>query len=166
VITAYEQYRAKGLADPEFSALYAQKRAEIDAIDTILSHIEERREELGLTKADLARLVGARPESVRRLLAARSSNPTLFTVMKLASVLRITIAGGRSWWAHFEFTRINITPTIEDWCCSHDALKRPLTLTCTRRVYRMRDVKAAMGEQKANMLRFRPCAADLRRLVR
>ena len=89
--TAYEEYRAKRLTDPEFSALYDQKRAEIDAIDTILSHIEERREELGLSKADLARLVGARPESVRRLLSARSSNPTLFTVTKLASVLGMQI---------------------------------------------------------------------------
>lgn len=89
--TAYEQYRAKRLTDPEFRALYDQKRAEIDAIDTILSHIEERREELGLSKADLARLVGARPESVRRLLSARSSNPTLFTVTKLASVLGMQI---------------------------------------------------------------------------
>jgi hypothetical protein len=24
----------------------------------------------------------------------------------------ITVSGGRTWWAHFEFTRINITPTI------------------------------------------------------
>jgi transcriptional regulator with XRE-family HTH domain len=91
VSTAYEQYRGQRLADPEFKALYEQKRAEIDAIDTILAHIEERREELGLTKADLARLVGARPESVRRLLSARSSNPTLFTVIKLASVLGMEI---------------------------------------------------------------------------
>lgn len=91
VSTAYEQYRAKRLSDPEFKALYEQKRAEIDAIDTILSHIEQRREELGLTKADVARLVGARPESVRRLLSARSSNPTLFTVMKLASVLGMEV---------------------------------------------------------------------------
>lgn len=89
--TAYEQYRAKRLADPGFRALYEQKRAEIDLIDTILSHIETRREELGLSKADLARLVGARPESVRRLLSARTSNPTLFTVTKLASVLGMQI---------------------------------------------------------------------------
>jgi DNA-binding XRE family transcriptional regulator len=91
VSTAYEQYRAKRLSDREFRALYEQKRAEIDAIDTILSHIEQRREELGLTKADVARLVGARPESVRRLLSARSSNPTLFTIMKLASVLGMEV---------------------------------------------------------------------------
>ena len=89
--TAYEQYRARRLANPEFKALYEQKRAEIDAIDTILSHIEERREELGLSKADLARLVGARPESVRRLLSTRSSNPTLFTVMRLAAALGMEI---------------------------------------------------------------------------
>jgi hypothetical protein len=24
----------------------------------------------------------------------------------------IRLSGGRSWWAHFEFTRIDITPTI------------------------------------------------------
>ena len=89
--TAYEQYRAKRLANPQFKALYEHKRAEIDSIDTILSHLEERREELGLTKADLARLVGAHPESVRRLLSDRSANPTLFTVIKLASVLGMEI---------------------------------------------------------------------------
>jgi len=89
--TAYEKYRAQRLADPRFRALYEQKRSEIELIDTILSHIEQRREELGLSKADLARLVGSRPESVRRLLAARSSNPTLFTVTKLASVLGMRI---------------------------------------------------------------------------
>ena len=44
--TAYEQYRAKRLAVPEFRALYEQKRSEIELIDTILSHIETRREEL------------------------------------------------------------------------------------------------------------------------
>ena len=91
VSTAYEQYRAQRLADPKFKALYTQKRAEIDLIDTILSHIEHRREELGLSKADLARLVGVRPEAVRRLLSAQSSNPTLFTVTKLASVLGMQI---------------------------------------------------------------------------
>jgi DNA-binding phage protein len=91
VSTAYEQYRAKQLADPGFRALYEQNRSEIELIDTILSHIEKRRTELGLSKADLARLMGARPESVRRLLSAQSSNPTLFTVMKLASVLGMQI---------------------------------------------------------------------------
>jgi hypothetical protein len=24
----------------------------------------------------------------------------------------VQLSGGRTWWAHFEFTRINITPTI------------------------------------------------------
>lgn len=89
--TAYEQYRTKRLSDPGFKALYDQKRSEIDAIDMILSQIEVRRAELGLTKIDLARLVDAPPESVRRLLSDRSSNPTLFTVMKLVSVLGLEI---------------------------------------------------------------------------
>lgn len=56
-----------------------------------LAHIEQRREQLGLSKADLARLVGMRPEAVRRLLSAGGPNPTLFTVTKLASALGMQI---------------------------------------------------------------------------
>lgn len=89
--TAYQQYRANRLADPAFRALYEQKRGEIDVIDAVLARIEERREELGLSKADLARLAGAPPESIRRLLAAKGTNPTLFTVAKLASVLGLEL---------------------------------------------------------------------------
>ena len=85
--TAYERYRAERLSDSEFKALYTTKRAEIDLIDAILSRMEQRREALGLSKADLARLVGVRPEVVQRLLSAKSSNPTLFTVTKLAAAL-------------------------------------------------------------------------------
>jgi len=91
VSTAYERYRAERLTDPKFKALYTQKRAEIDLIDKILANIEQRREELRLSKADLARLVGMRPEAVRRLLSAKNSNPTLFTVTKLAFALGMRI---------------------------------------------------------------------------
>jgi len=89
--TAYERYRAERLADPRFRAHYDKKRAHIDAIDGILSDVDERRVAMGLTKADLARLVGRQPESVRRLFSARTVNPTLSTMLDMAFVLGLEI---------------------------------------------------------------------------
>ena len=57
--TAYEQYRAKRLAVPEFRALYEQKRSEIEADrHNPVAHRSAARGTRAL-KADLARLVGA-----------------------------------------------------------------------------------------------------------
>ena len=41
----------------------------------------------GMTKAELARKIDARPEVVRRLFTTSTSNPTLETVLELASAL-------------------------------------------------------------------------------
>jgi len=89
--TFYEKHRNKRLEDPEFRAHYEKHRAEIDAIDRILFEIEERRLDLGITKTDLARLVGRKPESVRRLLSGRAANPTLSTVLEMTGVLGMEI---------------------------------------------------------------------------
>ena len=46
--------------------------------------------------------------------AAQLSEELLCVVAKVyptAALLCIRPSGGRAWWAHFEFTRINITPT-------------------------------------------------------
>jgi ribosome-binding protein aMBF1 (putative translation factor) len=85
--SAYEQYRNRRLADPEFRSHYERHRREIDAVDRIVAAIEARRVELGLSKADLARLVGRKPESVRRLLSGNLVNPTLTTVSEMAIAL-------------------------------------------------------------------------------
>jgi ribosome-binding protein aMBF1 (putative translation factor) len=85
--SAYEEYRNRRLADPEFRSHYERHRREIDAVDRVVAAIEARRLELGLTKADLARLVGRKPESVRRLLSGNVVNPTLTTVSEMANAL-------------------------------------------------------------------------------
>ncbi len=85
--SAYEEYRNRRLADPEFRSHYERHRREIDAVDRVVAAIEARRVELGLTKADLARLVGRKPESVRRLLSGNLVNPTLTTVSEMAIAL-------------------------------------------------------------------------------
>lgn len=42
---------------------------------------------MGLTKADLARRIDAKPEIVRRLLTEAGSNPTMTTVLKVAAAV-------------------------------------------------------------------------------
>lgn len=90
--TFYEKYREERLADPEFKRLYERHRSEIDAIDVILSAIENRRQELEITKTDLARLIDKKPESVRRLLSGRAVNPTLITVLEMTKALGMEIS--------------------------------------------------------------------------
>ena len=85
--TSYDQYRSQRLADAEFRSYYERHRSEIDAVDRVVADIEARRVELGLTKADLARLVGRKPETVRRLLSGNLVNPTLTTVSEMATAL-------------------------------------------------------------------------------
>ncbi len=87
----YEQYRNQRLADPDFRSHYELHRVGIDAADRIVADVEARRAELGLTKADLARLVGRRPESIRRLVSGGIVNPRLMTVSEMATVLGMEI---------------------------------------------------------------------------
>jgi DNA-binding phage protein len=84
---AFDKYLAKRKRDPAFAKEYAESRAEIDAIDRLVHSLDEVRETKGVSKAALARAIGARPEMVRRLMTADGQNPTLRTVVKLASEL-------------------------------------------------------------------------------
>lgn len=66
---------------------WREGRARIDWIDSIVRPFDERREDLHLTKADLARRADMKPEAVRRLFSAESPNPTLSTLVALADAL-------------------------------------------------------------------------------
>jgi len=83
----FDRYLAKRMADPKFAGEYAAARAEIDATDKLIRALDAVREAGGLTKAQLARRIEAKPESIRRLFTAPDSNPTMETVFKVASAL-------------------------------------------------------------------------------
>jgi DNA-binding phage protein len=85
--TGFDRYFDERMKDPSFAAEYTQARAEIDAIDTLIRALDQARKRSGLTKADLARRIEAKPEIVRRLLTAAGGNPTMSTVLKLASAV-------------------------------------------------------------------------------
>lgn len=86
-----ERYLARRLQDPEYRQAYEEAGERIDQIDSMIRALDARREELRLTKAELARRAGVRPEAIRRLLSAEKPNPTLTTLVALAGALDLEI---------------------------------------------------------------------------
>jgi DNA-binding phage protein len=77
--------------DPEFARAYAAESARIEAIDSIINALDEARGTEKLSKAALARAIGADPSTVRRLLSSESVNPTLSTIAEVAAALGMKV---------------------------------------------------------------------------
>ncbi len=84
---------AHDLEDPGFRREYIVESVRISTIDTIVNSLDDARETAGLSKAGLARAIGAEPAGMRRLFSAGHVNPTLGTLAEVAAALglRITI---------------------------------------------------------------------------
>lgn len=82
---------AQDLQDSEFLRDYVVESMRIATIDRLVNALDEAREAAGLTKAELARAIGAEPASIRRLFASGNSNPTLGTLAEVASALGMQV---------------------------------------------------------------------------
>lgn len=82
---------AQDLQDPEFLRDYVVESMRIATIDRLVNALDEAREAAGLTKAELARAIGAEPATIRRLFASGNSNPTLGTLAEVASALGMQV---------------------------------------------------------------------------
>ena len=89
--TGAEQYFEKQRENPEYERAYKEAAATVRAIDELVRSIDIRREERGLSKAELARQAGLPPEAVRRLFTMRSPNPTATTLVALARALELDL---------------------------------------------------------------------------
>ncbi len=90
--TGAERYFKSRKEDPEYSLAYASARRRIDQIDSIIRMLDQRRCNLELSKAELARRANLRPEVIRRLFSAERPNPTLTTLVALAEALEMEFA--------------------------------------------------------------------------
>lgn len=77
-------------ADPEFRREFERQSREIAQIDTIVRQLDDLREAAGMSKAELGRLVGKEPSSIRRFFTA-DVNPELKTVAAIADALGATV---------------------------------------------------------------------------
>lgn len=82
---------AKDLEDPEFLRDYVVESMRIATIDRLVNELDDAREAAGLSKAELARAIGAEPATIRRLFASGHSNPTLGTLAEVASALGMQV---------------------------------------------------------------------------
>ncbi|MET3206225.1 UNVERIFIED_ORG: DNA-binding phage protein [Arthrobacter sp. UYEF13] len=82
---------AEDLKDPEFLRAYIVETVRIAAIDKMVNDLDEAREAAGLSKADLARAIGADPSTMRRLFSGTASNPTLGTLSEVAAALGLRV---------------------------------------------------------------------------
>lgn len=87
--TGAERYLRDRRADTEYERAYDAARRRIDQIDGIIRILDQRRCSLQLSKAELARRAGLRPEVIRRLFSAENPNPTLSTLVALAGALEL-----------------------------------------------------------------------------
>jgi len=89
--TGFDQYVRARMRDHKFAFAYRDARLEIDAVDSLMQQLDAARKRARLSKADLARRVSAPQESVRRLLTAKRTNPTLQTVVRLARAVGLRV---------------------------------------------------------------------------
>jgi transcriptional regulator with XRE-family HTH domain len=83
---------ARDLEDAEFLREYVAESVRIATIDRIVNDLDMAREAAGLSKAELARAIGAEPATVRRLFSSGHVNPTLGTLAEVAAALGMRIA--------------------------------------------------------------------------
>ncbi len=79
----------------ERRAAYLSARRRIAQVDALVQALDERREQLGLTKAELARRADLAPEAVRRLFSVNAPNPTATTLFALAEALDLELVPRR-----------------------------------------------------------------------
>jgi DNA-binding phage protein len=93
--TGADRYFARRASEPGYAEPYDEARRRVDAIDRLVRALDDRREELGLSKAELARRAELAPEAVRRLFSVESPNPTIGTLTALADALGLELVPQR-----------------------------------------------------------------------
>jgi DNA-binding phage protein len=85
----WAEMRGHYLSTPESIERYERKKRAVALTRQVLLKIDEERRLAGLSKAELARRVGATPSVIRRVFSSQSSNPTLTTVLDMLDALGI-----------------------------------------------------------------------------
>jgi DNA-binding phage protein len=81
--TAFDRYHEKRMKSPEYAETFKREHAYTKVVDRLVNELDEIRDKLGLSKAELARKIGANPSIARRLFSTEQPNPTLSTMVKV-----------------------------------------------------------------------------------
>jgi DNA-binding phage protein len=89
--TAAESYLDRQLSDPSYASAYERASRRGAMFDDVVRSLEARRQELGITKAELARRADMPPTVIRRLFSQQHKNPTLTSLASIADALELKI---------------------------------------------------------------------------
>jgi DNA-binding phage protein len=89
--TGAEKHLAGRMKDPAYRATYDAAKRRIAQVDALVQALDQRRERLGMTKAELARRAELAPEAVRRLFSVDAPNPTVSTLIALTDALDLEL---------------------------------------------------------------------------
>jgi DNA-binding phage protein len=89
--TGAERYFAGRAEEPGLADAYDEARRRIDQIDRLVLALDEHRETMGITTAELARRANLAPEAIRRLFSTESPNPTIGTLAAVADALGLEL---------------------------------------------------------------------------
>lgn len=87
-----EDYFAKRRSEPGYEAAYEVASRRIAMFDEVVHSLDAKRDELGLSKAELARRADLPPAVVRRLFSQQHKNPTLTTLVAIADALELSVS--------------------------------------------------------------------------
>lgn len=87
----FDELRARYAQTPEEIEEYQRTVRAVVMVRRLLMTIDDERRRVGISKAELARRIGADPSVVRRLFSSEGSNPTLKTVVEILSALGIEV---------------------------------------------------------------------------
>jgi transcriptional regulator with XRE-family HTH domain len=82
----FQQRRQKRLQQPEIAAGYQEMRAELE----LMRALDAVREEMHITKEELAQRMGRKREAISRIFHDADANPTLDTITDLLLALGVT----------------------------------------------------------------------------
>lgn len=82
---------AQDLDDPDCLRALILASVRIATIDRLVNTLDEARRAAGLSKAELARAIGAEPATIRRLFANGHRNPTLGSLAEVATALGLQV---------------------------------------------------------------------------
>ena len=83
---------AAELDDPEQLRLSLLESIRISTLDSLVNQLDAARSKGGISKAEVARKLGAEPANIRRLFSRGNDNPTLSTLTEVAAALGMRIS--------------------------------------------------------------------------
>ncbi len=88
----HHRRHAERMQDPAYRVAYEQAAGEIAQTDQIIRALDGLRQDLGMSKAELARRVDRNASSIRRLFTAHRARPELPLIAAVAEALGARLA--------------------------------------------------------------------------